>query len=105
MPIAIAKHLTVAASDAFTGNKLGVARAIGSGVAVVGRVAGQDFSMATRNAMGGYLYAPPADTANALTGRATTRLLSEPGGDDLVPKSISALQILAPAVAGQDQSQ
>jgi hypothetical protein len=67
------------AGHAITGNKPGVARAIGSGLAAVGRVAGRDSSMATRNAFGGYLYAAVAVTANALSGRIIAKALSDPG--------------------------
>jgi hypothetical protein len=91
-----------AAGNAFVGNKAGVVRAIGSGVASLGRVAGQDSSMATRNAFGDYLYAPPEQTANALAGRATARLMSEPGGNAFAPRSITALQHFYPAAVGQD---
>jgi len=86
-----------AAFHAATGNKVGLIRSVGSGLAAVGRLASQDSSVAARNAFGDYLYSDPQNTADSLSARINA-INARPIAQ--VPRSISALQYLTSAQSG-----
>lgn len=86
------------AGNAMTGNVGGAVRAAGGLLLPFASAARQPLDMATRNALGDLLYQAPAETAQAL--RAQSNAFQPRPGDELIPKSITALRLATSANAG-----